>query len=113
MYMFVYSRGGPQTAPAPRPSLIYCASRVRNSLNVNRSKIYFEKLLENDTHISCSICFLCNLVVCDINGGKEDVMHILTNFCNQQSPRSLDHIQNLHYPRFFIICESHFLHYRG
>jgi hypothetical protein len=23
--MYVYSRGGPQTAPAPRPSLIYCA----------------------------------------------------------------------------------------
>jgi hypothetical protein len=24
--MYVYSRGGPQTVPAPRPSLIYCAS---------------------------------------------------------------------------------------
>jgi hypothetical protein len=23
--MYVYSRGGPHTAPAPRPSLIYCA----------------------------------------------------------------------------------------
>jgi hypothetical protein len=23
--MHVYSRGGPKTAPAPRPSLIYCA----------------------------------------------------------------------------------------
>jgi hypothetical protein len=23
--MYVYIRGGPQTAPAPRPSLIYCA----------------------------------------------------------------------------------------
>jgi hypothetical protein len=23
--MYVYSRGGPKTAPAPRPSLIYCA----------------------------------------------------------------------------------------
>jgi hypothetical protein len=23
--MYVYSRGGPPTAPAPRPSLIYCA----------------------------------------------------------------------------------------
>jgi hypothetical protein len=25
MYVYVYGRGGPQTAPAPRPSLIYCA----------------------------------------------------------------------------------------
>jgi hypothetical protein len=25
MYMYVYSRGGPHTALAPRPSLIYCA----------------------------------------------------------------------------------------
>jgi hypothetical protein len=23
--LYVYSRGGPQTAPAPRPFLIYCA----------------------------------------------------------------------------------------
>jgi hypothetical protein len=26
--MYVYSRGGPQTAPAPRPFLIYCALHV-------------------------------------------------------------------------------------
>jgi hypothetical protein len=26
--LYVYSRGGPQTAPAPRPSLIYCALPV-------------------------------------------------------------------------------------
>jgi hypothetical protein len=26
MCMYVYSRGGPHTALAPRPSLIYCAS---------------------------------------------------------------------------------------
>jgi hypothetical protein len=26
--MYVYSRGGPQPAPAPRPSLIYCAKRT-------------------------------------------------------------------------------------
>jgi hypothetical protein len=25
VYMYVYSRGGPHTALAPRPSLIYCA----------------------------------------------------------------------------------------
>jgi hypothetical protein len=25
VYVYVYSRGGPQMAPAPRPSLIYCA----------------------------------------------------------------------------------------
>jgi hypothetical protein len=30
--VYVYSRGGPQTAPAPRPSLIYCASREPWSL---------------------------------------------------------------------------------
>jgi hypothetical protein len=34
MYMYVYSRGGPQTAPAPRPSLIYCASPILNPLLV-------------------------------------------------------------------------------
>jgi hypothetical protein len=27
-YMYVYSRGGPHTALAPRPSLIYCVQRV-------------------------------------------------------------------------------------
>jgi hypothetical protein len=27
--MYVYSRGGPQTAPAPRPSLIYCALELK------------------------------------------------------------------------------------
>jgi hypothetical protein len=26
VYMYVYSRGGPHSAPAPRPSLIYCDS---------------------------------------------------------------------------------------
>jgi hypothetical protein len=28
--MYVYTRGGPQTALAPRPSLIYCAFREDN-----------------------------------------------------------------------------------
>jgi hypothetical protein len=32
--MYVYSRGGPQTALAPRPSLIYCASPIINPLLV-------------------------------------------------------------------------------
>jgi hypothetical protein len=37
--MYVYSRGGPPTAPAPGPSLIYCAL----GLNVN-------------THIVSAVC---------------------------------------------------------
>jgi hypothetical protein len=32
--MYIYSRGGPHTAPAPRPSLIYCASPLINPLSV-------------------------------------------------------------------------------
>jgi hypothetical protein len=32
--MYVYSRGGPHTALAPRPSLIYCASPLINPLLV-------------------------------------------------------------------------------
>jgi hypothetical protein len=32
--MYVYSRGGPHTALAPRPSLIYCASPLINPLSV-------------------------------------------------------------------------------
>jgi hypothetical protein len=31
--MYVYSRGGPPTAPAPRPSLIYCAYWVTHAFS--------------------------------------------------------------------------------
>jgi hypothetical protein len=37
--MYVYSRGGPQTAPAPRPSLIYCGV----SYLLHGEKVDFEK----------------------------------------------------------------------
>jgi hypothetical protein len=35
--MYVYSRGGPHTALAPRPSLIYCASPLINPLSSHTS----------------------------------------------------------------------------
>jgi hypothetical protein len=33
--MYVYSRGGPHSALAPRPSLIYCASPLINHLLIS------------------------------------------------------------------------------
>jgi hypothetical protein len=38
--MYVYSRGGPQTAPAPRPSLIYCALQCVILCNINCTSGY-------------------------------------------------------------------------
>jgi hypothetical protein len=43
--MYVYSRGGPHTALAPRPSLIYCAS-IKEVTNILFDS-YTSKLLED------------------------------------------------------------------
>jgi hypothetical protein len=50
VHMYVYSRGGPQPAPAPRPSLIYCADSAYSDhwalkcwINVSVQETLFEK----------------------------------------------------------------------
>jgi hypothetical protein len=47
--MYVYSRGGPPTAPAPRPSLIYCALHRNGSVRVEfPRKLFTESLPSNE-----------------------------------------------------------------
>jgi hypothetical protein len=74
LHMYVYSRGGPQTAPAPRPSLIYCAFTITYAsgfiledlinLKIKKNHVYFSffnsEIFRNTKKKFYTILIQCN-----------------------------------------------------